>query len=102
MPNAHITHHLSPTMAIAFHRPTYTTLISPSVGWLHEHKQLACSNENFFSRVVIQTILAVMAKKTTLQEFEAAFPRLVDDMTAHAKQYGVPTNVLDWFRQVSC
>jgi farnesyl diphosphate synthase len=43
-----------------------------------------------------------MAKTTTLQEFEAVFPKLVDDLVAHAEQYGVPTNALEWFRKASC
>lgn len=37
---------------------------------------------------------------TTRKEFEQVFPQLVEDLTAHAKQYGVPSNALEWYRKV--
>jgi farnesyl diphosphate synthase len=41
-----------------------------------------------------------MAQKTTLKEFESVFPTLVEDMLAHAKQYGAPQMALDWYKAV--
>lgn len=38
---------------------------------------------------------------TTLKEFEAVFPTLVEDLLAHCKQYGLPTQALTWFEKVS-
>ncbi|KAI9676445.1 MAG: Farnesyl pyrophosphate synthetase [Caeruleum heppii] len=35
----------------------------------------------------------------TRAEFEAIFPRLVDDLTAKAQEYGIPENALQWYRQ---
>ncbi|KAI9827685.1 MAG: hypothetical protein M1819_006885 [Sarea resinae] len=34
---------------------------------------------------------------TTLKEFESVFPKLVEELTASAGQYGLPTNALKWF-----
>ncbi|KAI9847972.1 MAG: Farnesyl pyrophosphate synthetase [Sclerophora amabilis] len=36
---------------------------------------------------------------TTRKEFEAVFPKLVTDLVDHAKQYGMPENVLGWYRK---
>lgn len=41
-----------------------------------------------------------MAKMTTLKEFETIFPPLVEDLLAHAKQYGAPQMALDWYKAV--
>ncbi|KAJ1329593.1 farnesyl diphosphate synthase [Microdochium nivale] len=38
-----------------------------------------------------------MAKQTTLQEFEAVFPRLEQDLVDWAKQYKLPKEQLDWY-----
>ena len=37
----------------------------------------------------------------TRHEFEEVFPQLVEDLVAHARQYGMPSNALDWYRRVS-
>jgi hypothetical protein len=34
------------------------------------------------------------------QEFESYFPRLVDDLVAHAQQYGAPEDCINWYRHV--
>ncbi|KAI9781339.1 MAG: Farnesyl pyrophosphate synthetase [Peltula sp. TS41687] len=36
---------------------------------------------------------------TTRKDFEGVFPQLVEDLTDHAKQYGVPSNALEWYRK---
>jgi hypothetical protein len=41
-----------------------------------------------------------MDKATALKEFETVFPALVEDIIAHAKQYGVPEQALDWYKAV--
>lgn len=37
---------------------------------------------------------------TNKKEFEEVFPLLVQDLTNHALQYGLPENALVWFRNV--
>lgn len=37
---------------------------------------------------------------TTLADFEKVFHKLVEDLTAHCKQYGYPQNALEWYRTV--
>lgn len=37
---------------------------------------------------------------TTLKEFEAVFPSLVEDLTQHAKSFGLPEKELNWFQEV--
>lgn len=37
---------------------------------------------------------------TTLKEFEAVFPSLVEELTEHTKQYGPPSDALKWFQDV--
>lgn len=39
-----------------------------------------------------------MAKTTTLQEFESVFPKLVEDILDHAKQYKLPEEFVNWFK----
>lgn len=34
---------------------------------------------------------------TTLKDFESVWPRIVEDITSHAKQYRLPEQPLDWF-----
>jgi len=41
-----------------------------------------------------------MAQKTTLAEFENAFPELLKILLDHAKQYNLPQNAMDWFKKV--
>jgi hypothetical protein len=36
----------------------------------------------------------------TRQEFEEIFPQLVQDLTNHCCQYGLPEQALVWFRNV--
>ena len=38
---------------------------------------------------------------TTLKEFEAVFPSLVEDLSQHVKQYGLPEDALKWYQDVS-
>lgn len=38
---------------------------------------------------------------TTLKEFESVFPKLVEDLTEHAKEHGIPSNALKWYQDVS-
>ncbi|KAI4223128.1 MAG: hypothetical protein L6R40_008528 [Gallowayella cf. fulva] len=37
-------------------------------------------------------------KPVTLKEFESVFPRLVDDLTQHCKQYYLPEDALKWYQ----
>lgn len=39
-------------------------------------------------------------KPITLKEFESVFPQLVDDLAEHCKQYGLPDNALQWYKDV--
>jgi farnesyl diphosphate synthase len=41
-----------------------------------------------------------MAHKTTLQEFEAVFPTLVQDLLDHCDKFGLPQMAKDWFKAV--
>lgn len=41
-----------------------------------------------------------MASVTKREDFEAVFPSLVQDLTDHAKHYGVPTEALEWYKKV--
>ncbi|KAL8677008.1 MAG: hypothetical protein Q9186_006519 [Xanthomendoza sp. 1 TL-2023] len=38
-------------------------------------------------------------KPVTLKEFESVFPQLVDDLSKHCKQYGLPEDALKWFQE---
>jgi hypothetical protein len=49
----------------------------------------------------LTVLIFKMAKTTTLKEFESVFPQLVEDLLAHAKQYGSPQQALDWYKAVS-
>lgn len=40
-------------------------------------------------------------QRTTLQEFEAVFPRLEADLVEHAQKYKLPKEELDWYKAVS-
>lgn len=42
-----------------------------------------------------------MAKTTTLKEFESVFPKLVEDLLAHAKTYNLPDEFVNWYKAVS-
>lgn len=42
-----------------------------------------------------------MAQTTTLQEFEAVFPKLKADLVAHAQKYNLPEKELEWYKAVS-
>ncbi|KAF7945260.1 hypothetical protein EAE96_010038 [Botrytis aclada] len=39
-----------------------------------------------------------MAKNTTLKEFESVFPKLVEDLLAHAQKYNLPQQGQDWLK----
>jgi hypothetical protein len=41
-----------------------------------------------------------MSKATTRKEFEEVFPTLVEDILALSKQYGVPEQALEWYKDV--
>ncbi|KAI1376451.1 terpenoid synthase [Hypoxylon crocopeplum] len=41
-----------------------------------------------------------MAKKTTLKEFEAVFPKLEEDLLAWVQQYNLPQQQQDWYKKV--
>lgn len=41
-----------------------------------------------------------MAKTTTLKEFESVFPKLVEDLLDHAKQYKLPEEFVNWYKAV--
>jgi hypothetical protein len=41
-----------------------------------------------------------MAKPTTLKEFESVFPKLVEDILGHAKQYKLPEEFVSWYKAV--
>ena len=41
-----------------------------------------------------------MAKTTTLKEFESIFPKLVEDLLAHAKTYKLPEEFVEWYKNV--
>ncbi|KAJ5706628.1 hypothetical protein N7488_006429 [Penicillium malachiteum] len=40
-----------------------------------------------------------MASTTSRADFEAVFPKLAEDILAHAKKYNLPANALEWLRQ---
>jgi hypothetical protein len=42
-----------------------------------------------------------MATKTTLQEFEAVFPKLEAVLVEHAERYKLPKKELEWYKLVS-
>jgi farnesyl diphosphate synthase len=37
---------------------------------------------------------------TSKSEFESVFPNLVEDISAHAKQYNIPPEALSWLQKV--
>ncbi|KAL8877684.1 MAG: hypothetical protein Q9198_004343 [Flavoplaca austrocitrina] len=37
-------------------------------------------------------------KPVSLKEFETVFPKLVDDLSQHCKQYGLPEDALKWYQ----
>lgn len=41
-----------------------------------------------------------MAQRTTLQEFEAVFPKLEADLVEHAESYKLPQKQIDWYKAV--
>jgi farnesyl diphosphate synthase len=41
-----------------------------------------------------------MAQKTTIQEFEAVFPKLEEVLLEHAKSYKLPAQALEWYKKV--
>ena len=45
-------------------------------------------------------IEVIMAKTTTLKEFESVFPKLVEDLLDHAKSYKLPEEFVDWYKAV--
>ena len=42
----------------------------------------------------------IMAKTTTLKEFESVFPKLVEDLLDHAKSYKLPEEFVNWYKAV--
>jgi hypothetical protein len=42
-----------------------------------------------------------MAQKTTLQEFEAVFPKLEAVLLEHANSYKLPAQAVEWYKNVS-
>jgi hypothetical protein len=42
-----------------------------------------------------------MAQTTTLKKFESIFPKLVEDILDHAKQYKLPEEFVSWYKAVS-
>ncbi|KAI1332140.1 farnesyl pyrophosphate synthetase [Xylariaceae sp. FL0255] len=40
-----------------------------------------------------------MATKTTLKQFEAVFPKLEEDLVAHAQKYNLPKEQMDWYKK---
>ena len=44
--------------------------------------------------------MAAAPAPASRKEFEAVFPKLVEDVTEHVKQYNIPDNALEWFRTV--
>jgi len=41
-----------------------------------------------------------MAAKTSRADFEAVFPRLVEDVSQAALKYNIPSDALKWFQKV--
>ncbi|RKF60920.1 Farnesyl pyrophosphate synthase [Erysiphe neolycopersici] len=41
-----------------------------------------------------------MSKTTTIKQFEAVFPKLVEDLVNHAKQYNLPEEFIRWYEAV--
>ena len=39
-------------------------------------------------------------KQLSNRDFDEIFPRLMDDLVEHAKEYGVPKDTLDWYQNV--
>jgi farnesyl diphosphate synthase len=42
-----------------------------------------------------------MAQQTTIDQFEAVFPKLEKVLLEHAESYKLPTQALDWYKNVS-
>jgi farnesyl diphosphate synthase len=40
-----------------------------------------------------------MAKRTTLQEFEAVWPKVREAILDHARSYKLPADELEWFKK---
>lgn len=41
-----------------------------------------------------------MPAKTNRADFEAVFPKLVEELTGYAGGFGLPKQALDWFEKV--
>ncbi|KAL8979998.1 MAG: hypothetical protein Q9177_005996 [Variospora cf. flavescens] len=59
--------------------PAFDSNILPAMGSIENH------SENTFQPV-------------SLKEFESVFPQLVDDLSNHCKQYGLPEDALQWYK----
>ncbi|KAL8770442.1 MAG: hypothetical protein Q9209_003868 [Squamulea sp. 1 TL-2023] len=46
----------------------------------------------------IETQSNVEFKPVSLQDFESVFPQLVNDLSQHCKQYGLPEDALKWYQ----
>lgn len=44
--------------------------------------------------------MATQPTRTTLQQFEAVFPKLEADLLEWAKSYKLPQQQLDWYKKV--
>ena len=40
------------------------------------------------------------ANAASLKDFEAVFPSLIEDLSKHCEQYGLPSTALKWFQNV--
>jgi hypothetical protein len=58
-------------------------------------------NGNNLILTLEEKYIANATMPVTKDEFEAFFPRLVDDITAHSGKYGLPDQAQEWFRAVS-
>ena len=58
------------------------------IGTIHNDLTITCHYHNTFEM------------PTPLEEFEAVFPKLVEDLTEHAKQHGIPSDALKWYQNV--
>lgn len=64
------------------------------------HSYFSSHNPSLFSILSIRKLKIAMAQTTTLKKFESVFPKLVEDILDHAKQYNLPQEFVDWYKAV--
>ncbi|KAI1497548.1 isoprenoid synthase domain-containing protein [Biscogniauxia marginata] len=82
------------------HRPTLTSLPPPAQA--SKPRPFCTSNAAQGPRLIVpppEFWPKIMAKKTTLKEFESVFPKLEEDILDWARQYKLPEQQLNWYKR---